>query len=264
MSEYLPVTYDSNDCLFVKCMGYENHSALAHWGPGYRNHCILHYVVSGSGYFNGKKVCENQGFFISDNQLQEYHSDTDNPWNYFWIIFSKEAAEKYVLPVLKPDSAHIFQFRFKGKLLKMCQNIFSERSCLSHTQALSIFFHLISLHEAAAESCSCISIQHVQNAKLYIEYNFNKKITVSDVAEKIHVNERYLYNLFIKYEGISPKEYINQQRYSMACELLVNTHLSISEIAYSVGFPDVCTFSKFFAKGKKLSPTKYREVYMQV
>ena len=132
---------------------------------------------------------------------------------------------------------------------------------MSHTQALGFFFNLISLHESVAESSSCISIQHVANAKLYIEYNFNKKITVRDVAEKVHVNERYLYNLFVKYEGVSPKEFINQQRYAMACELLANTALTISEIAYSVGFPDVCTFSKFFAKGKKMSPTKYRELY---
>ena len=126
MSEYLPVTYDDNDCLFVKCMGYEDHADLAHWGPGYRSHCILHYVVSGCGYFNGEKVCENQGFFIFDNQMQEYHSDTENPWNYFWIIFSREAAEKYVLPVLKLDASHVFRFCFKGKLIKMCQNVFSE------------------------------------------------------------------------------------------------------------------------------------------
>ena len=101
-------------------------------------------------------------------------------------------------------------------------------------------------------------LQHVKNAKSYIEYNFDKKITVGDVAATVHVDERYLYNLFIKYEGVSPKEYINRQRYAMACRLLTGTALTVSEIAYATGFADVCTFSRFFAKGMGMSPTKYR------
>ena len=258
MSEYLPVAYHTDDCLFIKSLGYENNPALAHWGPGYRNCCILHYIVSGSGYFNGQKVCENQGFFISDNALHEYHSDAADPWNYFWLIFSAEIAEKYVLPVLNLDADNIFSFHFKGKLMKMYQSLFQEHTGLTHMQALGFFFKLMSLHESLIDFQSCVSAQYVEKAKLYIENNFNKNITVSDVAKEIYVNERYLYNLFIKYEGISIKEYINLQRFSMACELLTGTYLSISEIAQSVGYSDVLAFSKFFSKRAGISPSKYR------
>lgn len=130
--------------------------------------------------------------------------------------------------------------------MQFCQNIFNEHTCLSNMQALSYFFKLMSLHESFTELQPGISSQHVIKAKLYIENNFNKNITVSDVAKEIFVNERYLYNLFIKYENISIKEYINRQRYTMACELLANTSLSVSEIAQSVGYTDVFAFSKFF------------------
>lgn len=261
MSEYLSVTFDIEDNLYVRCMGLETDSSLACYGPGYRNYYILHYVLNGAGYFNGTKVADNQGFFITSQQLQEYHSDPENPWNYFWIVFSQTFAEKYILPIIKPDENNIFHYSFKGKLIRLCQKIFNENTCLLHTQALGFLFVLIALHESTDEIASSISLQHVQNAKSYIEYNFNKKITVGDVAEKVHVNERYLYNLFIKYEGISLKEYINQQRYNMACELLTNTSLTISEVGCCVGISDVCTFSKFFAKRKGMSPTKYRELH---
>ena len=259
MGKYLPVTFQATDDLYIKCMGYEEISELAHWGPGYREHCILHYVVRGSGFFNGHQVFENQGFFISDNQLHEYHSDTDNPWNYFWLIFSSELAEKYVYPLIKMNSDNIFTFPFKGALLNLCQNIFHEYTCLSNMQALSYFFKLMSLHESLAELQPRTSFQHVTKAKLYIENNFNKNITVRDVAREIFVNERYLYNLFMKYEKVSIKDYINLQRYSHACELLSNTQLAINEIAHSVGYHDVFAFSKFFTKQGGLSPTKYRE-----
>lgn len=261
MSEYLQVAFHENDCLFVKSLGYENNPAFAHWGPGYRDYCILHYVISGSGFFNGKKVSENQGFFISNNLLHEYHSDTENPWNYVWIIFSEEIARKYVLPIVRLDCDNIFQFHFKGKLMKMFQNVFDEYTFLSHVQALEIFFRLISLHETSIESQPRISAQYVWKAKSYIENNFNKNITVSDVAKEVYVNERYLYNLFMRYENISVKEYINLQRYTQACELLTNTYLSVSEIAWSVGYNDVLAFSKFFSKKAGVSPSKYRGLF---
>jgi two-component system response regulator YesN len=143
--------------------------------------------------------------------------------------------------------------------MNLCQNVFHEHTCLSNTQALSYFFKLISLHDSFAELQPHTSIQHVTKAKLYIENNFNKNITVRDVAREIFVNERYLYNLFMKYEKISIKDYINLQRYSHARELLSNTNLAISDIAQSVGYHDVFAFSKFFAKQAGLSPTKYRE-----
>lgn len=259
MGVYLPVSFDPSDPLFVRCLGIEDDPAQARWGPGYRDYYILHYVLGGKGYFNDAPVSVDQGFFISSHQLQEYHSDTEKPWNYFWIIFSEAFAQKYVLPILKPDDRHIFSYNFRGKLQNLWLNVLQSRSCLSHTEALSLLFHLISLHESAGEpGPGSPPLQHVKDAKSYIEYNFDKKISVGDVAAAVHVDERYLYNLFIKYEGISPKEYINRQRYAMACRLLTSTSLTVSEIAYATGFADVCTFSRFFAKGMGMSPTKYR------
>ena len=101
MSDYLPIKYHKEDPYYVRSMGFEDNALLAHWGPGYRDYCILHFVISGCGYFNGKKVTANQGFFIGPNELHEYHSDCENPWTYCWIIFSEELAASYVWPLLK-------------------------------------------------------------------------------------------------------------------------------------------------------------------
>lgn len=261
MSNYLPVVYDKTDSLWIKSLGYENNPDLAHWGPGYRDYCVLHYVVKGSGYYNHTKVYENQGFFIPENTLQEYHSDSDNPWNYYWIIFSAEAARKYVLPLLSINEAGIFSFSFKNKLSVLFQNIFSKHTYLSHTRALGFLFSLLSFHDVFNDPGALPSRTHVENAKLYIEHHFNKKISVTDVADHLHINDRYLYNLFMRHEGISPKEYIDRQRCLTACDLLTHTNMSVSDIAVSIGFPDVCTFSKFFTNREKLSPTKYRSFY---
>ena len=104
-----------------------------------------------------------------------------------------------------------------------------------------------------------IAARYVQQAKLYIDNNFNKNIRVRDVAREVFVNERYLYNLFMKYEKISIKEYINQKRYNMACELLSSTALTVSEIGQTVRYVDVLNFSKFFSGQAGISPLMYRK-----
>lgn len=258
MGIYLPVTFNPDDPLFVRSMGLEDNPELAHWGPGYRKYCILHFVTKGSGFFQGHPVHANEGFFIDGIQLHEYHSDPNDPWNYFWIIFSKEAAERYILPLL-PIKNGIFSYPFRENLLRHLQRFFHENDILSHTEGLAFFFELISRFREHDEKhdLSTAAI-HIRKAKTFIDRNFNKKITVRDTAAAIHLNERYLYLLFIQQEHISPKAYIDRKRLQTACELLENTSLSISEIACSLGFSDVCTFSKFFSAKLGNSPSSFR------
>lgn len=259
MSEYLSVHFHTEDSLWIRSLGYENNPDLAHWGPGYRNYCILHYVVKGSGYYNGVKVHTGHGFYTHSSSLHEYHSDRNDPWNYFWIIFSEELAEKYVLPIVRPDEKNIFSFFHPEQLTKMFAALFRKKRSLSHVEALGFLFQLLTLQEEQKEQeHSPAPALHVQKAKLYMENNFNKKVSIGDIANNVLIDERYLYNLFIRYEQQSPKEYLLSLRFSHACDLLENTSLPISEIAGSCGFDDVCSFSKFFTRKAGSSPSKYR------
>lgn len=262
MSDYLSVQYQTTDNLWIRSLGYEDNPALAQWGPGYRNYCILHYVVKGSGYYNGTKVCAGQGFYIHSSSLHEYHSDRNDPWNYYWIIFSEEMANKYVLPIFRPNETNIFSVSHPGRLVKMYTALWGKKKGLSHVEALGFFFQLLSLQEAKEQEHSSAPALHVQKAKLYMEDNFNKKISIGDIADSILIDERYLYNLFIRYEQQSPKEYLLYLRFSHACNLLENTTLPIGEIARSCGFDDVCSFSKFFTGRAGSSPSKYRNRFI--
>jgi AraC-like DNA-binding protein len=83
-------------------------------------------------------------------------------------------------------------------------------------------------------------------------------VSVFEVATSMNISDRYLYNLFVKQEGVSPKQYLTALRLSNAKRLLRETGHSISEIAVSVGFPDVLSFSRFFARHTGSSPTAFR------
>jgi len=69
-----------------------------HINKGIRRYWLLHYIVSGKGVFkvDGKKydVEENQMFIIRPDEMFEYQADSEEPWEYKWVGFSGEYADK--------------------------------------------------------------------------------------------------------------------------------------------------------------------------
>ena len=258
MGDYRSAAQLPDDPAAVYSMGYEDQPERARWGPGQRNYCILHYVTQGKGLFNGREVHAGQGFYIHAGQMHEYHADAQEGWNYFWMILSEELAKRYVLPHVEMDAGGIFRAVFSGRLAVERQRIFSEKRPLQHLEALSVFFSVMAMHEKERKTDSGVPLAHLNGAKALIENSFGRRLTVREAADEVGIDDRYLYNLFIRYEGISPKEYIDRCAVNNACALLTGSEMSVTEIAAQLGFEDVCTFSKFFKKRTGLSPTAYR------
>lgn len=249
--------YQDEDKLFVSSFGIELEGMNAKWGPGRRGIGIIHYVLSGEGFFNGHPVCEGHGFYIPPNSLCEYGPSAENPWTYFWIDCSADLATQYVQNTVQPDENGIFAYHFKGKLQNIINSIFSFQRPITSVEALKYAFSVLSLHTPSAEEPKA---QHyVRQAKRYIESAINRKLTVCDVADAISIHDRYLYTLFVTYEHMPPKEYILKCKLETAKDLLENTQMSVCEVAAAVGFTDLYSFSRLF-KGKiGMSPTQYRK-----
>ncbi len=258
MGDYRSAVFPQEDEAVLYSMGYEDQPQRATWGPGRRNYCILHYVTRGKGLFNGHEVRAGQGFYIHAGQMHEYHADEADGWTYFWMIISEELSKRYVLPYVEMDENGIFRAEFAGRLAVERQRIFAERKPLQHLEALSVFFSVMAMHEKGKRTEAGLPLAHLNGAKALIESSFARRITVREAAEAIGIDDRYLYNLFMKYEGIPPKEYIDRCTVNNACALLTGSGMSITEVGAQLGFEDVCTFSRFFRKRTGLSPTQYR------
>lgn len=252
---FLSVAKRKTEPLWVENIGWEKNPARTHWGPGRRQVHILHYVLDGSGFFNGSRVCKGQGFYIAPDLWQEYHPDGQQPWEYFWIIFGGELAKKYVDEVICPDEKGLFFFSRENELEKRIARMQYAEGELSHFAALSWMYQVLDLHTVLREEENPI----VRRAKAYIRANYHTPITVRSVAQTLHVNDRYLYNLFVRWEDTTPKRYIDECRIRAACELLSQLDTEVTDVARAVGFDDVSRFSRFFSLHTGVSPTKYRK-----
>jgi AraC-like DNA-binding protein len=93
----------------------------------------------------------------------------------------------------------------------------------------------------------------------YIEENYNVEIPISLLAAKMNVSTLYFSNYFKATFHISPKQYILNKRLAEGQRLLLETDMTIREIANSVGFANENYFSEFFASKIGISASRYRK-----
>lgn len=93
----------------------------------------------------------------------------------------------------------------------------------------------------------------------FIESNYSKGITSSDVAAYLGIDRSHFFRIFKSKIGISPERYIMNYRVARASEMLAATDLSVAKISNRVGVTDVCYFSKMFKKTTGRSPSEFRK-----
>jgi AraC-like DNA-binding protein len=92
----------------------------------------------------------------------------------------------------------------------------------------------------------------------YIDENYRKDIHLSELSQLMNISTMYFSNLFKQVFHISPKQYVLQKRLNEGQRLLMESELSIKEIAYAVGFENENYFSEFFTSKVGVSPRKFR------
>ncbi|MEX0287985.1 MAG: helix-turn-helix domain-containing protein [Flavobacteriaceae bacterium] len=85
--------------------------------------------------------------------------------------------------------------------------------------------------------------------------------SVQWVADQLYLSPNYLSGLLKSHTGLSTQQHIQNKLITKAKELLTTTPLSISEIAYSLGFEHHTSFSKLFKNKTEMSPLAFRKTF---
>lgn len=256
--------------LSVYNVGYQKCGPGYEWGPGIRNHYCIHHIISGNGYYsvNGciYKLSAGDTFILYPDTEVKYYADSEKPWEYAWVGFmGTDAASIIHSTDFTKEQPYILNGKPPRRLLKNQLNRIYEVKGNSHEAAvamtgalytlLSTFMHYSTRQRPARD----IQLSYVEKAKDYISTSYSYPITVEDVAAYVGISRSHLYRSFQAYQQQSPKEYMSAFRIKQACRLIKETSLSISTIAYSVGFENNLYFSKAFKKQTGVSPSKYRQ-----
>jgi AraC-like DNA-binding protein len=92
----------------------------------------------------------------------------------------------------------------------------------------------------------------------YINQNFNKINKIEEIAEQFYISKYYLCRLFKEATGLTLVQYMNTIKIQHACNMLVNTDLSIMEIGDACGFNSSMYFCKMFKQALSVTPSDFR------
>lgn len=91
-----------------------------------------------------------------------------------------------------------------------------------------------------------------------IHEQFTERLTVNELAGRVHVHPAHLAAEFRKHYRCSVGNYVRDLRISRACQHLTASDKSLSQMALDVGFYDQSHFSKAFKKAMGVTPAQYR------
>ena len=91
------------------------------------------------------------------------------------------------------------------------------------------------------------------------EHISDEELKIDDMAEAVGLGRTVFYEKIRHLVGVSPSDFLRQVRMQRAEQLVAKSRMSISEVAYAVGFSDPKYFTKCFKKVTGMTPSEYRE-----
>ena len=243
--------------------GEEQCPPLSSWGAGVRRNFLMHYVIAGKGTYvsNGVtyEIKEKQAFFIFPDEVVYYAADEKEPWHYVWVEFRGEDCLAYLEKAGIKRGSPVLTVSSESELLDAVRRMpkYMGLGDAENLRSTALLFNLFSalLTEKRKGSENAYFLQATE----YIRQNLSSAATVEEVAAAVGLSRKYLFAVFKRSCGQSPKEYILDYKIKNACDLLANPSLSIQNVAYSVGYSDALLFSKQFKKKIGASPSEYRK-----
>ncbi len=98
-----------------------------------------------------------------------------------------------------------------------------------------------------------------QAAAELIDAGFLQDTSLANLATHLHITDRHMRRNFQAYWGVSPVAYAQTHKLLLAKQLLTETSLPVTGVAYSSGFDSLSRFNSLFKSHYRLSPSRFRQ-----
>ncbi|WP_026755077.1 AraC family transcriptional regulator [Sediminibacter sp. Hel_I_10] len=128
-----------------------------------------------------------------------------------------------------------------------------------HDLAISRNQRLLSTYTVNRESFE--NSDKIKAVYEFVQENFNRKITLSEVSEIVNMSNVSFNRFMKKRTGKTFVDYVNDVRIGYAAMWLLEKDTSISEIAFKSGFNNMANFNRVFKKLKNATPSQYKNEF---
>lgn len=262
-ANYAPSDYTREHYLYIQTTGHFYCASGYYCQRKGLASLLLIYTLSGKGHLQyldmEYELTEGNCVLINCMEYHKYYAETN--WEFVYIHFyGKEAPyyyQQYLGEKFYPFAIHP-SFGMDTKVYRIMSLISkspSHHELIVHEILTDILTEVI----LNARNETFVLPAHISEVQTYINQNIRSRITLDSIAGEVNLSKFYLSHEFKKYTNMTIQEYISNRRIVNAKQLLLNTDLSIAEIAESCGLQTTSYFIRLFKTSEGISPHQWRK-----
>lgn len=194
-----------------------------------------------------------------DHALRGCKDFVDVAYHYLFHSFYTEDDPKDYIKLTNLKSSKVEQILYEMERESACkENGYLQILRADLMRLLILMFRLYKQDVTQKQNLPVYKQLIVQNAVTLLKKHYHEDIGCKWLADQAYLSVNYFRSIFKEITGMTMIQMLQNIRINMACELLENTSLSVSEIAERVGYHDVKFFYQTFKRLKSIAPGKYR------
>jgi AraC family transcriptional regulator of arabinose operon len=198
---------------------------------------------------------------IWDAEHGHYYGNPETPWTHSWLhadgAWLREAVQQSGLacniPFTLSDPTIVDQY-----LLTMYREVTEYPTPIERIVRNVLHNWLLELARQRHGAPAGIPQPFLQ-LKGYIGAHLQQRLTLTELAQQLHLSVPYFCGQFKRYFGISAGEYLIRSRLQHAVYLLHDANVPIAQVAQLSGYHDTFHFSKQFKQYYRISPRAFRQ-----
>ena len=220
--------------------------------------------------------------FINAGIVHSFRGDEKNPLAFYALDFGRELISSYGNDDIQQkyisrqaNGELIFRDHFKKddvmwpyieepleEIRTLCSKEMAKNELLIKSNLLRIWHYLCLDAEATSIPLKKKDDERVRLIKQilqYIQENYEKNLTLCGLAAYFHMSEGQFCRFFKSQIGMTAIEYLNYYRIGVACDMLKEGILPISEIATECGYNNISYFNRTFRRYMHCTPGEYQK-----
>jgi len=151
-----------------------------------------------------------------------------------------------------------------NKLIKECMSTSITKDIFADLTLKELLIRIIQTQTVKSldEGKTFESNNPIKEVTEYIKQNLKENMSLKTLSEKACMSTTSFYRFFKRELGMSPIEYILNEKIKCAKNLLRNPTLQINEVCYLAGFEDANYFIRLFKKHEGITPKQYQLLYV--
>lgn len=207
-------------------------------------------------------ITSGSGFIVNNGTTVHLKADSIEPLGIIEIHIKGDNAKDIFSLIEKKENGIILKLQNDSKIRDCAQDLVVEcsKSYVTDYGIMLAFYEFInSIDEHYIEKKIPTKNSYMTRAVEYIKQNYNKNISVENIANLLGIERSYLSRLFKTYKNKSTQNYIIDYRMRQAKRMFEEEDMNVSQVCSAVGYTNIYCFSRIFKSRVGMPPKEYME-----